>query len=826
MGLITRRFIGLVAGLVLVLSVPAAPTLAANDLPIVGTTEVAALDGTVTIDLAYRSNAPITGFRVSMAGPGLDDVLFETVDAPSELTWSGSRDDLAAGTYTVTVWAEVERNGARTSGSTTRTVTVSATQALPRPIPAGATTAVPDRPPDVEAPTAPGEGGDVTADSVVYGGTPGGVMAAVSASRPGMKVALIEPTGHVGGMMSNGLTATDYGHTAMIGGRTREFFDRTQAMEGSAYGRYRFQPSTAERVFEVMLANAGVEVYTLEQLAEGGGAVAKNGTRITEIEMVSGRRFSARVFVDASYEGDLMARSGVSYRIGRESGAEYGEAFAGVRASGSVFTVPAGVDPEVPLAAPGARETGDNRIQNSNYRLCFSSNPANQVPFEEPPGYDPDTYDLPASYIASRMAVGHTPTLTWFLWPVALPNSKFDVNNNGTVSIGVMGLNTDYPDGTRSTREAIASELRSYTQGFLYFLAQDERVPTQIRTQMSAYGLCKDEFADNDHWPHLFYLREGRRMVGAYVVKERDVQVNRTKTDTIAIASYAFDSHHVSRWIDGSRRLRVEGGFWNGRAAATRWSIPYRSLTPQADEVTNLLVSVTASASHVAFAALRLEPQYMKMGEAAGAAAYLAATTLTPTRESIAVQSVDVTALQQLLRQQGSIVDNHIFWDVAASPFRGDIEQSFLAGVTFGCSPIYYCPTPPTTREVMAGFLANALDLPPTTRDYFTDDEGSPHEDAINRVAEADVTAGCGNGKFCPDASVTRGQMAAFLGRAFNLRWTAHDYFTDDDTSIFNGDINRLAASGITAGCGGTRFCPKNLVSREQMAAFMWRAIR
>lgn len=821
MGLITRRLTGLLVAAALVLGSHAPSTSAAEDLPIRGTTDVVAVPGGLTIDLAYRSDSPITAFRVSLRGPSVDEILFETLDAPSELTWSGSREGLTPGTYTVTVWAEIQTGGGRISGSTTRSLSVSAVPTLPRPV--GGVAAVPEPAPQVVAPEITAVG-DVSADILVYGATPGGVMAAVNAARPGMRVVLVEQTDHVGGMMSNGLTATDYGHTAMIGGRTREFFDRTQAAEGSAYGRYRFQPSTAERVFDQMLAEAGVEVHTGERLAEGGDAVSKNGTRIVDIRMVSGRLFTAEVFVDATYEGDLMARAGVSYRVGRESSGAYGEGLGGVRPSASVFSVPAGIDPAVPLAAPGPLGTGDDRIQNSNYRLCFSSNPSNQVPFQAPPDYDPATYDLPAAYIASRVAQGHAPTLTWFLWPVALPNNKFDVNNNGTVSVGVMGLNTNYPDGSYASRSAMVDELRDYTAGFLHFLANDARVPLTIQQQMAGYGLCKDEFADNEHWPRLIYLREGRRMQGAYVLTQRDVQVARTKSDTIAVASYAFDSHQVSRWMDGSRRLRVEGGFWNGRAAATRWSIPYRSLTPRANEVTNLLVSVTASASHVALAALRLEPQYMKMGEAAGAAAYLAAGG--GGGAGTTVQSVDVAALQALLRRQGSIVDNHLFWDMVDSPFRGDVEATFSRGVTFGCSPIYYCPTSPTTREVMAAFLANALDLPSTSRDYFTDDEGSPHEDAINRVAEAKVTAGCGPGRFCPTGSVTRGQMAAFLGRAFALRWTSRDYFTDDARSIFQGDINRLAASGITAGCGGTRFCPNGLVNRDQMAAFLWRAIR
>ena len=647
-------------------------------------------------------------------------------------------------------------------------------------------------------------------------------MAAVSASSPGSHVVVVEPSEHVGGMMSNGLTATDYGHTAMLGGHTRKFFDRMQAAEGSAYGRYRFQPSTAERVFEAMLANSGVEVVKGDPLAESGGVI-KDGQRIQAIRLASGRILSARVFVDASYEGDLMAQAGVSYRIGREPVGEYKESFAGVRAAATVFTVPTSIDPAVPLAAPGPSGTGDNRIQNSNYRLCFSTSAANKVPFTAPSGYDPTTYDLVAAYIASRVAQGHTPTLTWFLWPVALPNNKFDVNNNGLVSIGVMGLNTEYPDGGYAERDDIAAWLQGYTAGFLYFLRNDQRVPAAIRTQMAAYGLCKDEFVDNGNWPRMIYLREGRRMVGRYVLTQRDVQVARTKTDTIAIASYAFDSHHISRWMDGSRRLRVEGGFWNGREQATRWSIPYRSLTPNESEVTNLLVSVTASATHVAFAALRLEPQYMLMGEAAGAAASMAARTAT--QGSIPVQSVDVNALRNRLRNQGAVVDNFLFWDIASSPFRREIERTFLDGVTFGCSAIYYCPSSATTREVMAGFLARALSLPPATRDYFRDDESSVHEDSINRIAAAGITGGCATGRFCPTGTVTRGQMAAFLVRSFHLPLTSRDYFTDDETSIFEGEINRLAASGITAGCGGTKFCPNNLVSREQMAAFLWRAL-
>lgn len=803
-----------VAALVMMPAVPAMPVAAASELPLTGTTDVTVTGDAVEIDLAYTAEGTVDWFQVRITGPNAETVLFESRDMPREIAWSETVEGLTAGgEYTVTVSARTIVGGTPRAGATTRTVTAGAVPVLPpaRGGVAGVQTQVEPLPQE------PVE--DLQVDVMIYGATPSGVMAALSAARPGTEVVLVEPSAHVGGMMSSGLSATDYGHVAMMGGLTRDFFDRTEAAEGSAYGRYRFQPSTAETAFRAMLSESSVLVLPQERLKENRG-VEMDGPRIVAIETDAGRRIAAAAFVDASYEGDLMAAAGVSYRIGRESTAAHGESHAGVRAPTTVFTVPAGVDPAVPLAAPGPVGSADGRIQNSNFRLCFSSDPKNRVPFEEPNGYDPGTYDLAASYLASRLSLGELPDITWFLWPVALPDGKFDVNNNGPVSIGVNGLNTAYPDGSYDSRAAIADELRNYTAGFLYFLANDMRVPARIRSQMGTYGLCADEFADTDNWPRILYLREGRRMEGRYLLTQRDIEVARVKSDTITVGSYAFDSHHVSRWMDNGRRLRVEGGFWSGRANATRFSIPYRALTPRAEEATNLLVSVTVSATHVAYSAVRLEPQYMMMGEAAGLAAHLVAAGAGST------QAVNIGQLQSLLKQQGAVLENHVFWDTVDSPFRGDIEATFGRGVTFGCSAIYFCPTAPTVREVMAGFLANALRLPPAKRDHFTDDEASPHEDSINRVADAGVTAGCGGGGFCPSGTVTRGQMAAFLGRAFRLAWTQRDYFTDDETNMFEGDINRLAASGITAGCGGTRFCPAGIVSREQMSAFLWRAIR
>ncbi|MGH2446161.1 MAG: FAD-dependent oxidoreductase [Candidatus Limnocylindria bacterium] len=680
--------------------------------------------------------------------------------------------------------------------------------------------------PTIGAPRAAGDvpqrtqAAPVHADVVVYGGTPSGVLAAHTAARAGAQVILLEPTAHVGGMVSSGLGATDFGHTTTIGGYTRQFFDRTQAIEGTGYGRYRFQPSTAEAAFDDMLADAGVTVMFGERLAEVGGVIM-DGTRILSIQTETGLSASAEVFIDASYEGDLMADAGVSYRIGRESMAEHGESLAGIRNRGIVFDVPTGTLPGFPVAEPvGPVGGSDNRIQTTNYRPCFSTNSANQVPFPQPDGYDPATYDIVADYIDSRVAQGHTPLLTWFLWPVFVGDAKYDVNSNSSISIGVHGANYAYPDATYAERAQLEAWLRGYTKGFLYFLANDERVPEELRDEMNRYGLCADEFTDNENWPRTFYLREGRRLDGVYTVTQRDVQVTRTKPDTIAIASYALDTHHVSRWLDSGHRLAVEGAFFTSRAQATRWSIPYRSLTPRPDEATNLLVSVAASATHVAWASLRMEPQFMMMGEAAGQAAAMIASHPGPAT----VQSLNVPALQGALRAHGAIVDNPLFVDIASSPFKGEIEATFLAGMVISCSPIAFCPTTAMTREVMAAFLHRTLDLPPATQDYFTDDEASPHEDSINRLAEADLTGGCATNRFCPTSTMTRGQMAAFLVRSFDLPVTSQDFFTDDETSIFENDINRLAASGVTGGCGGGRFCPNRTVTRGEMAAFLWRA--
>jgi hypothetical protein len=485
---------------------------------------------------------------------------------------------------------------------------------------------------------------------VVYGATPAGVLAAVTAARAGRRVIVIDPTAHVGGMMSSGLGWTDTGDRSTIGGYTREFFNRMQAAEGSPEGRYHFQPSVAEDVFEAMLAHPRISVVRGDRLAEAGG-VRTFQRRIVSVRLESGTRIEGSVFIDAGYEGDLMARAGVSYRIGRESISAFDESEAGVRPSSVIATLPSGFDPGFPLRAPGALGTADARIQASNYRICFSSDSANQAPFPVPTGYDAADFEVLLRVIAGRLAANPaaTPSVSWFLTISPLVNQKFDVNDFGSMSTAVPGLNYAYPDATYAQRDAIDASHRAYDQGFIWFLANDPRVPATIRNQMAQYGLCADEFTDNDNWPWLLYLREGRRMEGAYMLRQRDIDRWRSKSDVIGVASYRRDAHIVSRWIDASNRLRAEGSL--SPHVRVRWDIPYRSLTPKAGEIVNLLVPVAASASHVAHSSLRMEPQYMIMGEAAGQAAAMLAGNRNGT-----VQGLDVQVLQDLLRGHGAFV--------------------------------------------------------------------------------------------------------------------------------------------------------------------------
>jgi len=497
-------------------------------------------------------------------------------------------------------------------------------------------------------------------DVVVYGGTAGGAVAAVSAAREGLRTALVEPTAHIGGMVSGGLGYTDYGKKEVIGGYALEFYYRV----GRYYGMNRFgndvswyhEPHAGEKVLRDMLAGAGVQVFTGGRIREKEG-VARDGKRVISFTTESGDVFTASVFMDAGYEGDLMAQSGVTWTYGRESTAEYGESLAGVRDRTPLHQflvdVPARdtagkLLPEVrgPQRAPAG--SADKSVQAYNFRMCFSE-AADRVPFAKPEGYDPARYELLARLIAARQkAENRVPPLETLLFIGRLPNGTSDVNNNGAFSTDYIGGSWEYPTASYARRAGIREEHKRYTQGFLYFLGHDPRVPEALRTETARWGLCPHEWEDNGNWTPQLYIRESRRMVGEYVMSQKDLQTDLAKPDVIGMGSYNSDSHNVDRIVDADGFARNEGDM---QVAVSPYQIPYRIMTPKRTEVTNLLVPVAFSASHVAYSSVRMEPQYMILGQAAGVAAKMAIAG------KAAVQEIDTKALTEKLRADGAVLE-------------------------------------------------------------------------------------------------------------------------------------------------------------------------
>ncbi len=509
-----------------------------------------------------------------------------------------------------------------------------------------------------------------TFDFVVYGGTAGGVVAAVSAARAGLKAAVVEPRGHLGGMVSGGLGWTDYGKKEVIGGYSLEFFERV----GAHYRlpiEWRFEPHVAEQVFKEMARDAGVTVFFRQRLKEKSGVV-KNGARISEFVTEDGTRFRAQVFADATYEGDLMAKSGVSYTFGREGIAQYGESLAGVRDRTPfhqflikrVWQNPNTAVP-VQVAARDARgkllpeifagpkgDTGqpDRKVQAYNFRMCLTDDPANRVPFAKPSGYTPARYELLARFLAAATeAAGRPLTMRDVMSPDPLGhNRKLDVNNSGAFSTDYIGGNWDYPDADYKTRERIWQAHIHYVAGFFYFLASDPRAPKELQTEFRQWGLAKDEFTDTNNWPHQLYVREARRMTGEYVMSQKDIQTDLTKPDVIGMGSYNSDSHNIQRIENAQGFVENEGDM---QVPVAPYQIPYRVMLPKRAEATNLLVPVAFSATHVAYSTIRMEPQYMIIGHAAGVAAAMAFRNQAP------LQDVDTRVLTATLRSQRAVME-------------------------------------------------------------------------------------------------------------------------------------------------------------------------
>lgn len=503
-------------------------------------------------------------------------------------------------------------------------------------------------------------------DLVVYGGTSSGVIAAYAASKEGLKVAILEPGRHLGGLTASGLNHVDIGHRETVGGYAREFLKRV----GSHYGKNGMQvdleSSVAEKVFRQMLDETDVKVYFQSRLLLGKG-VAKQGNKIQNLVLEGGRRFSACVYIDATYEGDLMAQSGVSYTVGRESIEKYSESSAGIqpyklarRYVGAPLEEVKRLNKAFPLDYMFSdREkvgAADHRVQAYVYRLCITTDKDNQVPFSKPQEYDPQRY----SHILARINRWKLYTLDKALTLYPLPNRKFDVNH-----MDLVNASWKYPEGTYEERSYIENYHKQYQQGLLYFMAIDERVPEQLRNDVKRYGYAADEFSDNGNWPYTLYIREGRRMIGQYIMKQHDAWDTPHKEDAIAMGSYFLDCHTVQRFITPEGEVLEEGEMKH--APFKPYEISYGAIVPKQKECENLLVTVCMSASHTIYGSLRMEPVFMMTGHAAGAASVVAV------RNQAAIQQIDVTELQKVLSTQGQILSY-------TSPKEYYIDKETVAG--------------------------------------------------------------------------------------------------------------------------------------------------
>ena len=499
-------------------------------------------------------------------------------------------------------------------------------------------------------------------DVVVYGATAGGTIAAIAAAEEGAAVLLIEPGRHVGGMVTGGLSHNDYGDRSVIGGMALEFYKKVADHYKAPLYYWRGpEPHVGERIFLDWLEAAGVEIRFGNRVEE----VVTRDHRIESIGLTGGDRISGRVFIDATYEGDLMARAGVSYAVGREGVRDFGESWAGRRAimpdghqmlprvssfdeKGDLLPL---IHPE-PMVAEGEADAG---IQGYGFRLIVTDEPSNRVSFPVPDLYDPADYALVARYYQVHPGAGNMV----HLWPT-LPGGKSDMNSSGPISTNVVnGLNWEYPDAEYNRRDEIWQKMKDYTLGLLYFLSYDPAVPERIRKETQEIGLCRDEFTDNGHWPHQLYIRVARRMIGEYFMTQHDLETDTVKYDAIGMGSYNIDVRHVQRtFVPVSRFPELHYEVYNEgyiSIPVAPYEIPYRALLPSYGECRNLIVPVCISASHVAYASVRMEPQYMIMGHAAGIAAAMAA------REGREVHLVDIARLQEKLaagNQVLSLQDN------------------------------------------------------------------------------------------------------------------------------------------------------------------------
>ncbi|GHT66614.1 xanthan lyase [Bacteroidia bacterium] len=488
-------------------------------------------------------------------------------------------------------------------------------------------------------------------DICIYGGTASGVIAAYSARMTGKTVLLVEPSNYLGGMTTGGLGQTDIGNKYAVTGLARLFYRRI----GTHYGKleqWQFPPSVATNEINRFIADGDVETLFLHRIV----SAKKKGTAIRHITLEHSKDASApqvvvkaKQFIDCSYEGDLMARAGVSYFTGRESSGMFDESLNGVQLS-VWHQFPDSIDPYriegdpssglcwgISDAALQPTGSGDRCIQAYNFRLCLTDNPAIRRPFEKPATYDPAKYELLA-----RATRKMPPDINlYLLYSSGMPDFKYDVNNRGPLSTDMIGMNYDYPDGDYETRAKIWQEHVEYTKGLMYFMSHDERIPEKLRTKVNELGWAKDEFVDNDNFPTQLYVREARRLNGEYVMTQHNCQGDKTVDDGVGLAAYGMDSHNCQRIVVNGM-VKNEGDVEVG--GFPPYPVSYRSLTPKRHECTNLLVPVCVSSTHIAYGSIRMEPVFMVLGQSAAVAASLAVDA------GCAVQDVDVVNLRQILQ--------------------------------------------------------------------------------------------------------------------------------------------------------------------------------
>lgn len=544
-------------------------------------------------------------------------------------------------------------------------------------------------------------GGGPQTDILIYGATSGGLAAAIQARRMGKTVVVLDPGTHIGGLTTGGLSWTDIGNKMVVGGVAREFYQRikrkyddpkrwTSETRDEYFDRrkgqnakdedamWTFEPKVASEVYKDMLAEAGIQVVTKARLdlSPGKGVVKQNG-RIQAIVLENGTRYEAKEFIDATYEGDLMAMAGVSYAVGRENNSDYDETWNGSQPNHfhyHQFPEGANVDPYVvkgqpssgllPIidpTGPGEEGKGDKRIQAYCFRMCLTNDPKNRMPIEKPEGYDEKDHELLLRF--AETGKYHDPSSKYD----PIPNLKTDTNNHGAVSTDYMGANWNYPEAGYAEREKIIKRHEVYQKGYMWTLQNSPRVPEKIRAYYRQWGLPKDEFPENGGWPTQLYIREARRMVGAVVMTEHHVMAREIAQDSVGMGAYGMDSHNVQRYVTKQGFVRNEGNVQVG--GFPPYPISYRALVPKKEQITNLLVPVALSATHIAYGSIRMEPVFMVLGQSAATAAAMAIDGKQN------VQDVPYAALRERL-----LADKQVL-EAPEAMSRGDIDPRQMEGL-------------------------------------------------------------------------------------------------------------------------------------------------